>query len=337
MEITEAKVYEAFGLTPPEQDTGEGAQGQEVAAPAQENPETQTETGAQEQEPAAPAESDAHTGADGQNGPEPESGVQESNIRENGTGKEALTPEQRRENAARRRAQEQQAAVNQAVAAARREEQAKYDRVMQDFFAQVGLKNPDTGEAITSMEQFNAWKQAHDAQQINQSLKAGKLTAEQLNQIISNHPAVRQAQQVVQQAQTEQARQQEAADRERIDGEIAEIGKMDPSIHSVGDLLKMPKAAQFRELVGKGYSFLDAYRLANFDEITAKKAEAAKLEAMNNQRGKDHLNAMGNPRGDGSTPIPSEQMRMFRAINPNATEAQIREFYQKYKSSQGGK
>lgn len=329
-EITEAKLYEAFGLNPPAEDTGAGAQVQEPAAPAAEVPPASDDEGAKAQESAEPAAEDANQEPDGHS--EPTAETAENNDADAGQGSknDPLTLEQRRENAARRRQQEQQAAVDQAVAAARQEEQTKYADAMKEFFAQMGMKNTTTGQPITTMEEFYAWKSEHDAQQLSKDLKAGKLTPEQLNQVISNHPAIKRAERATVQAEQAQAQQQQAADRERIEGEIAEIGKLDPSIKGVPDLLKMPKAQQFREYVNKGYSFLDAFRLANFDSLTAKKAEAARQQAMNNQRGKDHLHAAGNPRGGGAVSVPASDLALFRAFNPKATEAEIQAYYNKF-------
>ena len=119
-EFTEQQVYEALGL---------GAQVQEPAEPAAQTSEPE---GEQVQETADPAEEVQRTDegtktetpavADTPDDPEDDAaaGTQE--------GKQPLTPEQRRENAAKRRQQEltrQQEAINQAVQAAVRQEREK--------------------------------------------------------------------------------------------------------------------------------------------------------------------------------------------------------------------
>ena len=95
------------------------------------------------------------------------------------------------------------------------------------------------------------------------------------------------------------------------------------------DLMAMPNAREFYELVRRGNTFLDAYRLANFDRITAAKAEQARQQALNNARSKDHLRALGGQRGGGALAVPAEEMAMFKAINPGVTEAQIQAYYNK--------
>lgn len=333
MELTEARIYEAFGLEAPAADAGTGEQAQEVAAPASTAVQTGHEEGEREQEIAAPAD-----GEDGQDpGTEPTDdggdGGGDTGITGQGTGKEPMSPEQRRENAAKRRKQEQKAAVDQAVAEALQAEREKSARDLEQFFVRMGMKNTYTGEQIKTMDQFNSWKQQFDAEQLDKDLKSGTATAEQLRQMISNHPVVQQAQQVIEQSRQVQQAQQAAADQARIDDQLAQIQKLNPQIKSVADLLTMPKADTFKEFVAKGNDFISAYRLTFFEELTDRKAEAAKQQAINNSRGKDHLQAVGGARGSGALTVPAREMAMYRAFNPNATEAEIQAHYNKYKKT----
>ena len=324
--VTEARLYEAFGLTPPE---GQGAQEQEPAAPAAEETPADTNSGAQVQEVADPAEVTAPQAAEADpaddGGEQPEEPTQPT-----------MSPEERRANAARRRQQEQQAAIEQAVANAIRAEQEKNNAALLDIFNRAGLTNPFTGKPIASLEEFNDWHKQNVDNQLQRDLKAGKLTQEGLNRLIEQHPAVKQAQQLVEQNAQSQRAQETAAAKARIDGELAEIGKLDPRIKGVEDLLNMPTAAQFKGYVDKGYSFLDAFKLANMESLAEAKAQRAREAAQVNNRGKAHLEATGNSRGAGAAPVPSGQMAMFRRMMPNATDAEIQKYYNNYLQRQGG-
>ena len=333
-EFTEQQVYEALGL---------GAKEQEPAAPAPgaQEPEPQAEPttgGAKEQEPAAPASQEEPPAQEEPEGTppaqEPEGGGAAEEPAQQQTDKahgQQLTEEQRKENAARRRREETQAAIDKAVQDAVKAEQDRSKAEMDAFFAAAALKNTLTGKPITNMEEFNEWKQAFDAAKLQRDLKAGKLTPEGLQKVIEQTPAMKQVQQIAQK-QEEAARQQsEAAAKARVDAEIAEIHKLDPTISEVKDLLKMPTAKEFYALVKKGNSFLDAFRLANYDRLTTAAAEAAKRQAMNNARSKDHLTGTGPQRGQGSSPVPPDEMAMFRLINPGATDAEIQAYYNKNK------
>lgn len=330
-DISETRIYEALGLSAPNTLGAEGGQAQEPAAPA----DTQAQSGsaaegAQGQEVAAPAQAEPEGAKEGAHQePDADGGGTE------GGDDGSMPPEQRRANAARRRQKEQQEAVNAAVEAALEAERNKANAQMQAFFAKAGLKDTFTGESITNMEQFEQWSRKFEQAKLEQDLKKGKLTPESLATAIGNHPVMQQAAQAMQQQEQQRRQQEREVDQARIQTEIQEIGKLDASIKTVQDLLNMPRAKEFYDFVGKGYSFLDAYRLANFDALTARTAEAAKQQALNNARGKDHLNATGNPRGEGAMQVPAKDMAMFRMFNPNATEAEIQVYYNKYKK-QGG-
>lgn len=322
--ITEARLYEAFGLTPPE---GQGAQEQ---TPAESVTEPSTvETGAGEQvqelaEPAQPVETEQPT--------EPGAG-DAGNGEEQPAAKPAeQTLQERAANAARRRQQEQQAAIEEALQA----ERDKHSKVMLDVFQKAGLTNTFTGKPITTMDEFNEWHQKFSDTKLQQDLQAGRLTKDGLNQLIEQNPILQQARQMVQNTENLQKEQQAAADQARIDSELAEIGKLDPTIKGVADLLNMPTAAQFKGYVDKGYSFLDAYKLANMDTMANARAQAAADEAARKAQSKSHLTATGNVQGAGASSVPPAQMAMFRKMNPGATDAQIQKFYNQYKKRQGG-
>lgn len=339
-DITEQQVYEALGL--PGQDAGQGAQEQSSAeAASQTSPQADTGEGGKAQEAADPAQEDAESVTSGKE-TEPTADAGMPNDGESNTDtvadddKSPLTPEQRRANAARRRQQEQQAAIDQAVSTALQAEREKNAAEMKDFFAAAGIKNTFTGQVIGSMEEFNEWKEKFDSEQLQKSLKAGRLTPELLDQVISAHPTVRQAAAVVQAGEAAKQQAQQAADKARIDAEIAEISKLDPTIQKVEDLLTMPTAKEFYAAVKRGNSFLDAFKLANHDRLLAASAEAARQQALNNTRSKDHLSATGNTRGAGMASVPPDQLAMFRTFMPNASDAEIQAYWNNYQKSKGG-
>lgn len=343
-EITEQRIYDAFGLGAKEQEPANPAP-EETPAPSQEGaggkvPEWhelpvngKAANGQPKQEIAAPAGEGA-----GQEGQEPTQRQEPVQQPEEG-GEEPPAPaeqpgeqteEQRREHAAQRRREEQQAAVNAAVQKALQEERTRSQAEMDAFFAAAGLKNTITGEPITNMEQFRAWREAFDAARLQRDLKAGKLTPETLNDAISKNPTVKAAAEIVRKGQEDQRRQEMAAAQARVDAELKEIQKLDPSIREIRDLVSMPTAKEFYDLVKKGNSFLDAFRLANYDRLTAQAAEAAKQQAQNLARSKEHLTST-QAKGAGAATVPAEELAMFRQFNPGATEAEIQAYYNKYK------
>lgn len=352
MELTESKVYEALGVQP--ESTGGSEQPAAEPAPQEEPTAPAGETGAKEQESAEPAARKAERRAAdlaGDAGPAPAEDIQKPGTepsdsgsgperKENGTERmpgerraerREVSPDARKEAAAARRRAEQKAAVEEAVQKAVREEKDRAKVEMAAFFKRAQLKNTITGEPITNMEEFNAWEQAFSDARLQRDLKDGKLTPEALEKVISENPAVKRAQELIAK-QEESAREAEAAAaKAHVDAEILEIQKLDPSIRSVEDLLHMPRAKEFYDLVQSGNSFLNAFRLANFDLLTARAAEAARQQAQNLTRSKEHLTATVGQRGGGAVSVPPDEMRLFREMNPGASEAEIQAYYNRYK------
>lgn len=319
-EMNEASIYEALGVTP----KGESEKTQETAAPAATEASQPDGQGEKAQETAAPAPTGTEPTAQEKTDETPaEAGAKASE----------LTEEQRRNNAAQRRRQEQDAAIQQAVNAALEQERAKSKGEWDAFFKRANLKNTVTGAPITSLEEFQKWEAEYSAAKLERDLKAGKLTPEALNEAISKNPTVQRAQQIVDRDDAEQKQKNDEATQAQIAAEIAEIHKLDPTISTAADLLKMPNAKEFYDYVRRGYTFFDAYYMLNRTKLEEQAAEAAKAQAMNAARSKDHLNATGAGRGAGAVTVPAEDMKLFKLLNPDATEAEIQAYYNKTKKT----
>lgn len=325
----ENDLYEAFGLEQPK----EGGNDPEPAEPGAEVQEQGAEPGeGSAQEPPEGQElSQEQEEPEGQDGGG--DGDQEEPLQEGGSKPTQQTKEQRAENARRRRQEEQEAAIKAAVEKALAEEREKSKADMAAFFARANLKNTVTGKPITTMEEFDAWRADYDAAKLQKDLKAGKLTPEALRSAVEQTPALQELRKQQEQRAAADAEQKRAAAQAQVDREIAEIHKLDPSINSVRDLLSMENAKEFYAAVKRGNSFLDAYRLANFDRLTAARAEAAKRQALNNARGKDHLTGVRTPQGTGAATVPKDEMEAFKLFNPDATEAEITAWYNKHKKT----
>ena len=303
--MEEVELYEALGLTAPEEspegepDTGQpdgGAEAQEDEA--QDAPQEAAPDGAPEEET---QEDSAETPGGGQQ--PPDGG-------DDGT----------------------QARIDAAVAAARQEEQAAAAQRLKDFFARAGLKNPmDGNKPITTMEEFDAWQRQFEAEQLNRRLKAGQLTQEDLQKLIASSPEMQQIRQQQEAARQKAEAERKAAEKQRIDAELAEIRKLDPAAGSLQDILRMETGKDFAARVRQGYSFLDAFRAANFDRLLNGAANAAKRQETL-QRSKQHMQPQGKGKGQGAPSVPADVMRMYKEINPGMTDAEIQKHYARYKA-----
>ena len=335
MELTESQIYEGFGLEQPSQQV---EQSQEQPAEAGNQGQEEVPAESQDQQQEQPAQEDV---SQEQLRQDPETDQTQQQEQTNQTQQQEQTNqtqehrmgemslEQRRENAARRRREETQAAINQAL----NQERERNDQAMKEFFAGAGLKNTLTGAPITSMEEYRNWKKEFDQAKLQQELQSGKLTPEGLAQAIAQNPTIKQAEILVNKARMQAETAEREAMQAKIDAEIGQIHQMDPSVNSVEDLLAMPNADHFRQLVKRGNSFLDAYKLANYDQLTQRAAAAARQQAQNLARSKNHLTA-GSQQGAGAATVPTRDLEMFRMFNPQASDSAIQEYYNKYR---GGK
>lgn len=219
------------------------------------------------------------------------------------------TPEQNAAFAAARRRAEAQAAARS---------QAEKDALVERIYR--GQNNPYTGMPIRSVRDLNEYEQQYQQDQMRQ---AG-IDPGVLNQMIENNPAV-------QQAKVMTARMRQEAGQRALEEQIAEIGKIDPSVTDFQTLVQHPNFQQFDARVRQGYSLVDAFKLANYDQIIGKKAAAAKQQALNSVNGKNHLNPTKSAGTGDDVVVPEETMAMYRSAFPNWTKQQIIEDYKKHK------
>ena len=341
MEITEEKLYSAFGLDPnaggkdPEP-AGQGAVQDGAAQDAgtdgnRSTPEAAEPTG----NPGALSE--PQSAETGRQGIMPDGGNEAPEEDTAATGEAgAQTEEQRRENAARRRQQEQQAAIQAAVEEALQRRDQEYLQQQETFFQQAGLINPFTKTPITNMDEFRAWREEQDNQKLQRELQSGKLTKETLNELIEQHPAVQAARQQQAEAAEAQQAQQEEAFRQSVEQQLMEIRKTDPSVTGISDLMNRPYSQAFYEAVKRGNNFVDAFYLATrgMDPESmggaAQIAEAARQSAVNNLTGKNHLKATSIGGKAGAT-VTADERKMYRLFNPQASDEEIQKYQNKYR------
>lgn len=279
-----------------------GVEEQEVTEPADEETENtdeteveETEEGEEEQEPAEPAQSD------------------EDNAKYA---------------AARRKAeQEKELAVKEAIEKAKAEIRAQYDNMI----ASSGLLNPYTKSPVKSVDDFKGWQEAYSKEQsayLKEKLEEAGMDEEEIDQLISSHPAVREAQQLKMQLEQHEKEVQEQRYRGIIEESLKQIQEYDPSIKSIKDLAESEHGKEIEEKIKQGYSISDAWKLANLDMIVQRQAKAAKIETTKNIASKEHLEKSGQ-RGQNQITVPQDVVNEYRKFNPKATIEQIQKHYAK--------
>lgn len=289
----------------------------------------ETTTGAEETDIAAPSEETGTTTAAAQGAEEQETAAPAVEETEESEQPQAEAPEQEPKTdrdaqfaAARRKAEAERDA---AIARAKEDAQRQVD----EFFKNSGLMNPYTGQPITTRAEYEAYRERFEADQKAKLMEKAGITQEEFQAFVQGLPEVRAARQAKAEAEAaaRQAREQEA--KARVDEQLRQIQAIDPTVKELGDLAKLDTYPKLYDMVKRGYSILDAYRLANYDTLTQRAAEASRKAAINSVQSKQHLKATES-RGGGAIPVPDSVLEEYRVLNPGATKEEIQKHYQSY-------
>jgi hypothetical protein len=111
--------------------------------------------------------------------------------------------------------------------------------------------------------------------------------------------------------------------------QLREINAIDPSVQTIEDILTRPTGARFEQLVQRGNTLADAFRLANIEELTYAAARAARQEALASVSSKEHMRR-STSRGQGAAAVPREVAQQYRMLSPKASDEEIARHYNEY-------
>lgn len=304
---------------------GIDAEGAEVTEPAEPSGDT-TAQGENEQEPAEPAAVEEQEETTTEGDEDGGQGTGEDSPESQADGQKQ-TPEQNAKFAAARRKAE--AERDAAIAKARQDAQAEAQRTIDEAFRTSGLTNPYTKKPITSKAEYDEYRARLEADRKARLLKKSGMSDEEFQQFVQGLPEVKQAKEAQAAAETaaRQAREQQA--RLKVEEQLKEISAIDPSIQELKDLAKMETYPKFYELVKRGNTLTDAFKLANYEALTGRAAAASRQAAINSAQGKQHLSPT-TQRGAGAVSVPADVKAEYLAFNPDATDAEIQQHYNRY-------
>ena len=216
--------------------------------------------------------------------------------------------------------------VNAQFAAARRKAEAEmHERDRKIASLCKDFLNPVTGQPIQTVDDYIEALDAQQRMNTEQMLRDKGIDPSMLEEAISRNPVVMQAQQVM------ERQKQEEMDRQ-IANDIQAIGKLNPAIKSIDDLSKDESFVSVYERWQRSNfteSLYDIYRLVNFDKLTSQKADAAKQAAINQARGKNHMEptSSGVNQNDNLQDIPESELAVWKEYYPNATMTELKQKY----------
>ena len=214
------------------------------------------------------------------------------------------------------------AARRRAEAEADAKAEAKATAMLNEMISGYNWTDPYTGQQIKTKAEYESYLEKFNEDQRKKVQEKSGMNDEQYEKYVAGLPEVREARKIKEEAQQAQIRQQ-------IADELKQISALDPSIHTVSDVLSGENGELIRECIAKGMTMLDAFKLANFDRLRNGAAEDERRHAGYNAASKAHL-TQSKSRGQGMTMVPKDTLDMYRAFNPDMTDAEIQKDYNKY-------
>lgn len=318
--MEENEIFDAFGLENPAENAqgdgdpaesidAEGVNGREVAAPDAE------EDGSESEPDGAAANGNSAQGDGG-------IGAQQ-NKQEGGAAQ--ARDDNARFAAARRKAEAER---DEAI----RKIRAESDEYVSGAIKALGIISPYTGKVIETKAEYDDYIVRQSDIKRKQIVEKAGMSDAEYKEFVESLPEVRAAREAQAAAESAKKDAQSAAAKVEIGEEIKKITALDPSVASLADIAKLPSYPEIYDMVKRGYKLYDAFRLANFDGLSGKQAAAAKQAALNSVAGKGQLSRTAS-RGTGGASVPADIMEQYRALNPDATDAEIVKHYRKYHKS----
>ena len=194
--------------------------------------------------------------------------------------------------------------------------QKKMDKEIADLCKDV--THPITGKPITTFAEYKDAINAQNRIQTEKALEESGLDISILDEYVKTSPVLAQAQQIIEQNNMAQAEAQIKSDFEMLQS-------LNPDLKTFNDIENLDLVV---EKVGLGMSLVDAYKLVNFDSLMQRGTKSAKQSAINQAKGKTHLEPTESiSESNGEVEIPEELIPMLKETFPDKTMKEIKKLY----------
>lgn len=234
--------------------------------------------------------------------------------------------------AARRKAEKER---DLAVERARTEERQAVMAEVEKRIARMQMNDPYAGKVVSNLddlESYHSHLSGEKEKEIMDELKEYGFDEGRIKEIVDTlvaaRPEVRQAGEAMERLNKLEEKAQQEHLNNIFEAELEKIREIDPTIRTAEDLFASENEAAMTALIKKNYSISDAYFIVNREKLMERAASAGAQQTRNNAANKGHLNS-SSPHGTGGITVPEDVMSEFRLINPNASDDEIRAFYQR--------
>lgn len=220
--------------------------------------------------------------------------------------------------------QKQSDEVNAQFAAVRRKaEEDAQKRINGEFKRLFGnVQNPVTGRNIETYEDYIQAVEYQQRATQNRMLEEKGIDPAMIEQMINNSPTIRQAQQVLAESNRAEAQRQ-------LESDLKVVSQIAPEIKTIADLEHHSSYNDVLGYVQKGLSLQDAFKLANYNSLSTQSADAAKQAAINQARGKSHMQTTTGSisNTDNLMDIPESEISRWKEFFPGASMKELKEKY----------
>lgn len=195
------------------------------------------------------------------------------------------------------------------------EAQRKFDKRIADMCS--GVVHPITGKPITTLDEYQDALNAQNRIQAERELNEKGIDISVLDEYVNSSPVLAQARQIVEQYANVQVEAQLKEDFEALKAINPDLKTYD-DIENIQDVVLK---------VSQGYSLVDAYKIVNFDVLMTKGTKSAKQSAINQARGKSHLEPTENISSSDESDISETELMALRENFPDKSDKEIRRLY----------
>ena len=187
-----------------------------------------------------------------------------------------------------------------------------------------GMTNPYTGRPSTTEAELAAYQQAFAAEEQERRLRESGIDRNILNDAISGHPVVQQANAMLHEQQQRQANDFMSQEFAALLQEFPDCGLKDPR-----ELMNTPEGMETLRLWQSGpISLKTAYAATHLNEIKAKQSKAVRQGVMNEVNGRAHLRQTNNG-GQAGAEMPAETMEEYRTFGIGKDDAERLEIWKR--------